>query len=462
MEPSAGLQALLGEGVDVETFFKEYHEKKPLHVQRGERGESFYREVFSIWDVESVCRRCHPDEIMMKQDGIALRQEECSTVFQGYLHGGSVILNHADAYHPPMARLCAALRENFIHCYANLYLTPPQSQAVKPHSDDQDVIIIQIYGSKTWMVYPAVQELNYTDEMVGKGKHEVTQACLDAPLMTDEKLEAGDLLYLPRGFVHEARCSDEPSLHMTITVPSHDFTWAQFATRAIERSLRSHVSTRHAVPAAALRGELDESTEERFRSVLSLIGDVDFQSAKAEFAERIKGHNDRQDLTIDEEHGPLPGQLGPDIPIRMAPEMDMKVNKEDRENPFIEVKHIPQNRTLRIGIRSDHVLIFQAIARTGHDMFRLVDLPGDGFSQACVCKLLISKDVLQVGSPKKVKKKKDPKEQEQLVGSGNPEQVAQQGKVPNPEAPEVETEKSEAKPAADSPTTKKKKSKKKK
>ena len=61
-----------------------------------------------------------------------------------------------------------------------------------------------------------------------------------------------------------------------------------------------------------------------------------------------------------------------------------------------------------------------------------------------------------------MKKKKDPKEQEQLVGSGNPEQVAQQGKVPNPEAPEVETEKSEAKPAADSPTTKKKKSKKKK
>ena len=99
MEPTAGLAGLLtGSELSVDDFMStvsvpsrkycrlarprpasmssQYHEKKPLHVKRGADGKGFYDEanarstrrrgphaerfssqVFSIWDVEPVCRR---------------------------------------------------------------------------------------------------------------------------------------------------------------------------------------------------------------------------------------------------------------------------------------------------------------------------------------------------------------------------------------------------------------------
>ena len=62
MDPAAGLKALLNEDITVEKFLAEvtevpqkillshplvlqYYEKKPLHIQRGENGQSYYRDV---------------------------------------------------------------------------------------------------------------------------------------------------------------------------------------------------------------------------------------------------------------------------------------------------------------------------------------------------------------------------------------------------------------------------------
>ena len=48
----------------------------------------------------------------------------------------------------------------------------------------------------------------------------------------------GDLLYLPRGWLHEARTqSNQLSLHPTLTIPSHDFTWAKFCSHALSELL---------------------------------------------------------------------------------------------------------------------------------------------------------------------------------------------------------------------------------
>ena len=39
-------------------------------------------------------------------------------------------MNHTDLYHNKLAQLCVNLREQLIHVYANLYLTPPRSQVL--------------------------------------------------------------------------------------------------------------------------------------------------------------------------------------------------------------------------------------------------------------------------------------------------------------------------------------------
>ena len=67
-------------------------------------------------------------------------------------------------------------------------------------------------GRKRWLVYDPVWELPL--------KHQRYEEAMGAPGETvlDVVLEAGDTLYLPRGWMHEALTSDEDSLHLTVGV----------------------------------------------------------------------------------------------------------------------------------------------------------------------------------------------------------------------------------------------------
>jgi len=134
-------------------------------------------------------------------------------------------------------QLCVDLREDFPHAYVNSYLTPPASQAVAPHADDRDVLVWQAAGSKHWKVYgePPIP-YPFTLEQVGKYEEcPVPEATLAAPPLLEVTLEAGDLLYMPRGFVHEATTSQQPSLHLTIALATHDWCWSKVVGRAMSQ-----------------------------------------------------------------------------------------------------------------------------------------------------------------------------------------------------------------------------------
>mmetsp|Transcript_52040 Transcript_52040/g.123913 ORF Transcript_52040/g.123913 Transcript_52040/m.123913 type:complete len:488 (+) Transcript_52040:121-1584(+) len=149
------------------------------------------------------------------------------SLFHAYLHGASVVINHAEATFPPLLEWCQKLRKHFVpHAYMNLYLTPAGAQTVRPHSDDRDVILLQCLGRKKWKVMEPVIPFPYSHEQVGK----------DTPL--DENnlprtvlsctVEAGDALYMPRGFVHVGEStSDGPSLHLTLAIATHDWSYAK-------------------------------------------------------------------------------------------------------------------------------------------------------------------------------------------------------------------------------------------
>ena len=79
-----------------------------------------------------------------------------NNLFAAYLDGCSIVLNHADWSSPWIAALCEDLQRSFPHAYANVYITPPSSQAVRAHADDRDVIVIQVAGKKAWTVYSKI------------------------------------------------------------------------------------------------------------------------------------------------------------------------------------------------------------------------------------------------------------------------------------------------------------------
>jgi lysine-specific demethylase/histidyl-hydroxylase NO66 len=111
-------------------------------------------------------------------------------------------------------KLLSGLEDEF-NCMVgcNVYLTPAGSQGFAPHYDDIEAFVLQLEGKKHWRIYspredeilPRYSSANFSQDEIGKPLIEVT-------------LEPGDLLYFPRGFIHQAvTVGDKASLHLTVS-----------------------------------------------------------------------------------------------------------------------------------------------------------------------------------------------------------------------------------------------------
>lgn len=154
-------------------------------------------------------------------------------------------------------RACAVLEEHqgcLTGC--NAYITPPGQQGLAPHFDDVDVWVCQTEGSKHWRVYsqvglglrdpegPAIDPEALQRGLASTDPPSAPQRPLLAPLadiwatcssgdlapeqfaesgvelLMEVTLQVGDVLYIPRGCVHEARAAsgaDGGSCHVTIS-----------------------------------------------------------------------------------------------------------------------------------------------------------------------------------------------------------------------------------------------------
>ncbi|KAF6161771.1 hypothetical protein GIB67_013848 [Kingdonia uniflora] len=129
----------------------------------------------------------------------------------------------------------------------NAYLTPPNSQGLARHYDDHCVFVCQLLGNKLWTVLP--RPTSYLprlyeplDILLGsKGETDVSSC-------RQFSLREGDILYIPRGCLHEA-CTKEVdsisemenglaefSLHLTFGIEVEPpFEWEGFAHVALRR-----------------------------------------------------------------------------------------------------------------------------------------------------------------------------------------------------------------------------------
>lgn len=218
-----------------------------------------------------------------------------SSLFGPYLNGCSVVLNHADLLSPWIAALCEDLQKTFPHAYANCYLTPPNSQAVPPHADDRDVLIIQVVGAKDWQVYKSVPVPHpYPHEQVGKDGMHVPSTVLEGPVAISTTLRAGDVLYMPRGFVHQARCTDSASFHVTVALATHDWSLAGIMSSSIQSILTSVVDYRKSIVPVRNNGaskvQLQAEVEDAIRYVQEC---VTADKVMKDLNSRLEKHNRR-------------------------------------------------------------------------------------------------------------------------------------------------------------------------
>lgn len=124
--------------------------------------------------------------------------------------GATLILNAAQDASPGLRDLCESLAVEFTCvCQANLYACWRSRPGFDVHWDDHDVIVVQAEGRKLWALYGATREAPLIQGDPPEHR---------PPAQAEQEfhLEAGDVLYVPRGVWHAAKGVDEPSLHLTI------------------------------------------------------------------------------------------------------------------------------------------------------------------------------------------------------------------------------------------------------
>ena len=146
---------------------------------------------------------------------------------------------HPQRWRDPLWKQLAAM-ETFWKCSTgcNAYLTPPDSQGFSPHFDDIDAFVLQLEGKKMWKVYSPRSE----SEMLPRySSPNFEQGEIGEPVL-EAVLEPGDLLYMPRGTVHQACCvPGAHSLHVTISTNQFN-TWADILELAFPQALQQAVA----------------------------------------------------------------------------------------------------------------------------------------------------------------------------------------------------------------------------
>ena len=141
------------------------------------------------------------------------------------MKSGTVVFNSAGGFMPPMARVCLECLEAFkLPNALNMYLTAAGQQvSAPPHTDKQDVFVIQTQGQKRWRVYrpPPPSRLFRSDPFArGKGTDTLEFSELESP-MIDTVLGPGQILYVPAGFPHTTGRACLATLLMTPVLRHH-------------------------------------------------------------------------------------------------------------------------------------------------------------------------------------------------------------------------------------------------
>lgn len=122
--------------------------------------------------------------------------------------GATILMDDAQSAIPRVAELCNSISSATSQASAGtIFASAAHSEGFGLHQDAEDVLVIQLAGSKTWQVYEPLVALD--SSMLRKA---------DAgELVFDGSLEPGDILTMPKGSPHKTSTnSDGGSLHLTI------------------------------------------------------------------------------------------------------------------------------------------------------------------------------------------------------------------------------------------------------
>ena len=253
--------------VSANNFYNTYWEKKPMYIKR-DQSKDYYNGWFSS---NELLKMVHAGkfkyavdiDITMYKNGQRYTPSNGDTM-QGKVatvdkiktmmkkEDCSVRILSPQRYSDKIWRLLAGL-ETFWNYGAgcNIYYTPAGTQGFAPHYDDIEAFIIQLEGQKRWRMYKPVDRLGGTLPRMSSGNFDQNQ--IGEPVL-DIILSPGDMLYFPRGWIHQAVSvsgNKDASLHATIST-AQNHSWGDYfqilLPQLAQQAFEDHHDIRKALP----------------------------------------------------------------------------------------------------------------------------------------------------------------------------------------------------------------------
>jgi len=338
--------------IGAETFFGEHWERKPLLLQQ--RGSHYYQPLVSIQDLEDFISSggarypavrlakgggFFPPEAYTRDvrygDEVLLGVPDIEKVLAEYSTGATVTLPALHLSLPALGRLCAQMQAELEHSvHTNAYLTPPGAPGFTPHYDTHEVFVLQIAGHKQWRVYAPPLALPHRSQPFSPEHYTLPST----PLMQFE-LQAGDLLYLPRGHVHTTNTTEHFSAHVTIGITV--YTWVELLAELLQASVEQPQLRAALPPGFAHRPELRSVLEERFGQMLEMaVRGTAIDALTGRFLQRVRSSRPRSAVRF---HADPAALIGADTALQIDPSQPLKLQQE-RGELLLEV----QGRRIRL------------------------------------------------------------------------------------------------------------------
>jgi hypothetical protein len=255
--------------VTAERFCAEYWGREVLHVRRA--APEFYRDLVGLEEVEaylSAQDRLRGIDLRARdrEGGGIERPSTLGALYAAVVQGRSLQLRKMEAFLHPASPALALLRdmeavlqhpEDSLSCH----VSPAGANGLGPHHDESEIFTLQISGRKRWRFYHQVrgdEPRAYRRQELGAPRRELV-------------LEPGDLLYHPRGLVHEVTGEDVPSFSLTIVFLP--ITWRAMLEALVAGAARLPAFDDSMPAGALLAAAPSPAIREGFAARLALVRD---------------------------------------------------------------------------------------------------------------------------------------------------------------------------------------------
>jgi ribosomal protein L16 Arg81 hydroxylase len=289
----AGGEVSVGHLVGSLEKFKAGHWRRhPLHQSRA--SSTGFRELISLADIDYLLAdpRTRPpylrvtqnarklDNTLITRQATVARQPvpdapDTAAVMRHFENGATITIDSLQDSIPAVGNLCREIASSLMgDVHAIAFITPPGRQGFTSHLDAKEAIILQFAGTKKWRIYNCQYPVPLKNAII-------PAAQVGEPIMEIE-LKAGDVLYVPWGYPHDATSGDVISAHLSLMIRPP--TWSEILMDVLAETLTEESLGESPEWSRTQEAPFKDDFLSRLDTLCQAIGNPEYRNTAAEIA----------------------------------------------------------------------------------------------------------------------------------------------------------------------------------